>query len=581
MAELAEVIKKEGNEIVLYDSKGEKVLGRFPFGKDEKYEDEKAARAAAHKREGQIQFFKKQKENEELDDYTAAWLIEFAEAGKPPPGWNQPPGWDMASAKKFFSSLGGSVTKCMAKMKGHMDDPAAFCAALKDFVTGTTKWRGKESEVVEAEGESLSQRVASVRDAFRIATQPPPKTTSPTAEDVYTYVQEVFDGYLIAKRGGQLWKVTYTRDKDGKYQFAPVDKWEAVRVETQYVTTGEAARAIVAEAEPVSLMEADDERMELDIALIKPGFGNKRDNHYYPARVLKRDAHVFQGLKMFETDHRDKERSTRTWVSTITEAGKRFLPDGTPVARVAVHDKAFWEKLKTLRTQGLLSKMENSILALGEAKRGKVNGKTANVVEQITKGKYVDWVTRAGAGGHVLALYEAEIAADLDLLTFDLLAEHRPDLVERVRQEEKAKLYGRITELQEAKVDEEKKIEELQRKLTALEADKTQLTEQIAELQRERQKAQVEAALAEADLPDAAKKRVVTLLESETPNENELETAIKEAIENEKRYIAEIRESGRVRDMGSEEVAQATEKEIAEAQSKVVDKFLGGIGGKK
>jgi len=135
--------------------------------------------------------------------------------------------------------------------------------------------------------------------------------------------------------------------------------------------------------------------------------------------------------------------------------------------------------------------------------------------------------------------------------------------------------------LQEANVDEEKKIEELQRKLTALEADKTQLTEQIAELQRERQKAQVEAALAEADLPDAAKKRVVTLLESETPDENELETAIKEAIENEKRYIAEIRESGRVRDMGSEEVAQATEKEIAEAQSKVVDKFLGGTGGKE
>ena len=52
------VIRKEGNEIILYDSEGKKVLGRFPFGAGKKYKDEDSAREAAAKRERQIQYFK-------------------------------------------------------------------------------------------------------------------------------------------------------------------------------------------------------------------------------------------------------------------------------------------------------------------------------------------------------------------------------------------------------------------------------------------------------------------------------------------------------------------------------------------
>lgn len=55
---LREVIKKEGDVIILYSSDKSKVLGRFEFGEGKKYKDEDAARAAAHKREGQVQFFK-------------------------------------------------------------------------------------------------------------------------------------------------------------------------------------------------------------------------------------------------------------------------------------------------------------------------------------------------------------------------------------------------------------------------------------------------------------------------------------------------------------------------------------------
>lgn len=62
-----------------------------------------------------------------------------------------PKGWTKKSRKKFWESLTGDnpehrVTECIKKMKGKIDDPGAFCAALADRVRGTTKWRGKKKD---------------------------------------------------------------------------------------------------------------------------------------------------------------------------------------------------------------------------------------------------------------------------------------------------------------------------------------------------------------------------------------------------------------------------------------------------
>ena len=165
--------------------------------------------------------------------------------------------------------------------------------------------------------------------------------------------------------------------------------------------------------------------MALDVAFIEPGWGNEHDNHYYPAEVLKRDAHVFEGAKMFETDHRPEEKSTRTWVSTITTISG-FTDTGAPVARVIVHDEDFAKRLKALNEAAMLEKMECSILALGAAKRGKIDGKEANIVERITEAQSVDWVTRAGAGGRALKLTEGDGAMKGYRLTFKIKGEVKP-----------------------------------------------------------------------------------------------------------------------------------------------------------
>jgi hypothetical protein len=156
----------------------------------------------------------------------------------------------------------------------------------------------------------------------------------------------------------------------------------------------------------VELQEAaENSLLGMDVQIIRPGWGNKKDGHYYPAEMLRAYAERFVGAKMYETDHKQAEKSTRTWVSTIGEI-KGYTDDGAPIAKVIVHDPNFAERVRNLKAANLLEKMECSILADGTARPGEIAGRKGKIVESITDVSSVDWVTRAGAGGHALSLAE-------------------------------------------------------------------------------------------------------------------------------------------------------------------------------
>ena len=184
---------------------------------------------------------------------------------------------------------------------------------------------------------------------------------------------------------------------------------EAETVEFQFAESSFGNISIV----DVNLEETDPGRapLTMEVEVIQPGFGNKRDNHYYPADVLKRDASVFEGVKMYATNHRENERSERTEVSIIDKI-IGFSEKGAPIARVTVFDPAFAEKTRNRQKAGKLETLECSILASGKARKGDVNGKKANIVESITHGHAVDWVTSAGAGGRAKRLVENEPEVD-------------------------------------------------------------------------------------------------------------------------------------------------------------------------
>ncbi len=165
----------------------------------------------------------------------------------------------------------------------------------------------------------------------------------------------------------------------------------------------------------ITLAEAaarfDDEARTVYITPIKPGWGNKRDNRFYPTTTLEVATREgkFDNLKMF-ADHPRKseekdlpERSVKDWVATTREAEWDSVRQ-RPIVPLVVHDQAVYQRFKEAPEQ-----IAFSVLGSGVAKPGEVGGKKGTIVESIAKLRSVDWVTEAGAGG---ALDFAEAASE-------------------------------------------------------------------------------------------------------------------------------------------------------------------------
>lgn len=239
----------------------------------------------------------------------------------------------------------------------------------------------------------------------------------------------------IVNDRGATYAIPYQIGGNGEVTFAEKPGWQQVMM--TYVPVDqptEPAPMAAAEAEPMaeslaeSLVEsfdgailevsediseaksADDDPLKIKIKLIEPGWGNKRDNHYYSREMLEAAAPKFVGAKMYATNHRDEEKNVMTEVATILKHDG-FTQSGAPVMEVGIHDPYFARTVRNRHKLGTLNQLENSILATGSVKMGEVGGRPGKIVEAINEVKSVDFVTRAGAGGHALALAESEEGA--------------------------------------------------------------------------------------------------------------------------------------------------------------------------
>jgi len=212
----------------------------------------------------------------------------------------------------------------------------------------------------------------------------------------------------------------------------------------------------------------------LDVALIRPGWGNSKDRHYYSREMLARDAKVFEGVKMYATDHRAGEKSVRTEVSQIQQI-TGFTADGAPIARVAVHDPDFAEATRNRAQLGTLGSLECSILATGRTRPGEMDGKKGNVVEAITSAQSVDWVTKAGAGGRALNLAESDGG---DNMSEQEQQDVKPEKQEHIEEQQEVHL---LSEAEVSAVLDETKLPDVSKKrlADAKYADAKQVTEAV------------------------------------------------------------------------------------------------------
>jgi hypothetical protein len=287
------------------------------------------------------------------------------------------------------------------------------------------------------------------------------------------------------------------------------------------------------------------------IKIIAPGWGSS--GHYSP-EVLKRDGpKVFtEGLQMFWNHQTAQEESQRPegdlddLASKLTANAewKENGPDGPGLyAPVEVYP-AFRESINSLAPD-----IGVSIRASGVAREGKAEGRTGPIIERIAQAKSIDYVTKPGAGGKILQLFEAARSRNQKTPQENTtMAEQHADtkLIERVSllERQNADLV-RANLLSEARTFIGTKLTDLAKALPV--ASQLRLAAELGKLDPPLKESRVDIAA--------------------------LETRIKEAVSSEATYIAAITGSGQVKGVGSAPTAD-DEKSIAESEKSLEASFL-------
>jgi len=306
------------------------------------------------------------------------------------------------------------------------------------------------------------------------------------------------------------------------------------------------------------LTEAKFDKGRATVIVIKPGF-NATEDRYYPAEMLKRDYKIFEGQKMYadhpteEEDQARPERSIKDWVATLSEV---TCDESGVVSGIAeILEPWLMTKLASLRDKQMLSEMGISINAVGSASKDTIDGKETLVIEKLVAARSVDFVTEPGAGG-IVTFYESDRGHDIDLVELATLREKRPDLIKAVE----AKVRAEITKEVKKAMENEEKITELEGTVATLTTERDALKEAAEKAEKDKATAEAQATIKEAvdkaELPDAAKERLI-----ERYKDAETADGIAEAIQSEVDYIGKLAEAGKVKGMGGSKPDPAKDNE--------------------
>ncbi len=296
------------------------------------------------------------------------------------------------------------------------------------------------------------------------------------------------------------------------------------------------------------------------VVIIKPGWGNPVDNHYYSEEMLSQNYKAFEGAKMYadhQTSEEEKQRpegSVKEWVASLKNV---TYQEGIGIVGDAIIIEPWMQqKLANLRDKELLGEMGISIRAAGVGVKGKIDGREGNIVERITRVRSVDFVTEAGAGGTVTMYESGASEYDVDVVSLEILRERRPDLIKSVENE------VRENTLKEAKrmSEQEDKIKELEGQVETLTTERDEAKGKLTEAEKAQKIAEAKSAIDEAigksELPEAARVRI-----QERFNDAESAEGITEAIKAEADYITALKEAGKVKDLGGSQPDPKKDKE--------------------
>jgi len=301
-----------------------------------------------------------------------------------------------------------------------------------------------------------------------------------------------------------------------------------------------------------NLVEGNAKKGTIPIKIIGAGWGA---SGYYPKEVLQKEASKYKkGTQMFwdhptKTEEKERpERSLKNLAGVLASDGvwKENGVEGPGIYADAKVYSAFQDAVKEMA-----SDIGISHRASGKAHYGEAEGKKGLIVNAIDGASSVDFVTKAGAKGKVVELFES----------------YRDINNQNLETMENEKTKG-ASEQEQKLLEENKRLKE-----------RVLLTEARDFAAKE---------LADKKLPDVTKQRLIESLVNKAPttedgslDKNKFKETIDTAVEDETNYLKEITGKVKVSGMGSdsfEESEKGNEKEETEQNVKEMKESFVALG---
>lgn len=304
----------------------------------------------------------------------------------------------------------------------------------------------KNARLIEDTDTSLNDRMAAVRQAVSTAYNAGPGE--------YSYVEVVFDDYVIVCKNGKLWRVDYAIGDDMVVALAgdPVE----VRVTYSPVTEGVFFGLLPDSDTPATLKEGEQAPKptgkKWGVLIIQEGLSKNRNK--YTRKVLQEAAPLYEGARIY-MDHQEEQRrygrSTRDVAGFLKSVQGVLLGGGkeSTTATFALAATAVITK-DAVRRELLDAYEEGNPNLFGLSHD--VNAESVTVmsdsgpfydVQRIESVSSVDFVTNPAAGGRVLRL----VASDTVPHTLEGDGRMLQKMIEAIKASGNQALIARLTGL--------------------------------------------------------------------------------------------------------------------------------------
>lgn len=370
------------------------------------------------------------------------------------------------------------------------------------------------------------------------------------------YVVEIFDDgrCIIRNLDGNLFEIKYTVEGE---TITLASEMASVKAETQYIrqeATGHFLQAVeAAEAEA---------GWEWEVVLIQAGLSKTR--YYFPVEVLQASVPLFEGRPAFmlnEAQHVDTPLKKPPgdivgWYDQVRMSGDKMI------ARLRLLKTA--DKLR----QMLMSSWEKdkkdllglSVDCEGPGSIRQVGGQKVLYITKIQKVNGTDIVWDPAAGGAFVKILAAATTQTKE-------EDQMKDKLLKLLQARRPDLYGKIN-VQTVTEDELTQLLEeavpVQQAAAAASAPGTQIQqaggispESVQKILQADSRNRLNAALAEAKLPEATQAKIRKQFENQVAEDFQ----IQQAIDAEREYLGRLTESGRVVGFGDTDVQVEGESE--------------------